>query len=236
MNAILLAEDEPVSRRFLGEAIQSLGYACEAVPDGAQALAAARARRFALLVLDMNLPGLPGPQVLRRLRSDPDAASSATPAIALTADHAADTRRNLLDAGFTAVGTKPIDLPALQRLLREPRDTLAGSGPGLAPAAADWDEASASRATGGRAEVVAALRALMRLELPAQRASVAQAVQQADHAAARAELHRLRAACGFCGAANLARAVDALQHALDRGTAEAALPAFLAAVDRLLVD
>ncbi len=92
MHAILLAEDESVSRRFLEDALDALGQRCESVMDGAQALDAARARRFDLLLLDLNLPELSGPEVLSQLRSSADAASRHAPAIALTADPEIDTR------------------------------------------------------------------------------------------------------------------------------------------------
>jgi CheY-like chemotaxis protein len=236
MHAILLAEDESVSRRFLEDALDALGQRCESVMDGAQALDAARARRFDLLLLDLNLPELSGPEVLSQLRSSADAASRHAPAIALTADPEIDTRHRLLDAGFVAVGTKPIDVLALERLLAvalavRPRIEPAGD------AGSCWDDVAALRAAGGRNEIVSALRGLMRQELPKQRAAIVAACAAEQHDAARAELHRLRAACGFCGATQLAIAVEALQAALgEPGPPGARLDHFLATLDRLLIQ
>ena len=237
MHAILLAEDEIVSRLFLEDALDALGQRCESVMDGAQALDAARARRFDLLLLDINLPELSGPEVLSQLRSSPGAASRHAPAIALTADAEIDTRHRLLDAGFVAVGTKPIDVLALERLLAV---ALAGQTriePGAGDAGSCWDDAAALRAAGGRKEIVSALRGLMRQELPKQRAAIVAACVAGQHEAARAELHRLRAACGFCGATQLAIAVEALQAALgEPGPPGARLDHFLATLDRLLIQ
>jgi CheY-like chemotaxis protein len=235
VNTILLAEDEPVSRRFLEDALDALGQRCESVVDGALALDAARTRRFDLLLLDVNLPELRGPDVLRLLRADPRAASRDAPAIALTADHEIDTRHRLLDAGFIAVGTKPIDVLALERLLAEAMKPASATSQSRAPSSPAWDDAMALRAAGGRHEIVAALRGLMRQELPGQRLAIVTAMAEGRHGAARAELHRLRAACGFCGAAQLAEAVDALHAGLNEPMSpQAGLDRFLAAVDRLM--
>lgn len=223
MNEALLAEDEPVSRAFLLEALQALGWRCEAVADGANALARALARRYDLLVLDLNLPGLDGASVLARLREGDQAASHCTAALALTADHDPALHERLREAGFVAVATKPITLDALARAI----DLACGTS-----ACAVWDEAAALRASGGQAAVVAALRALMRRDLPAQRRAIASAWQDGDLGAARAELHRLRAACGFCGAAGLAEALDALH----RADTPAHRQATLVAIDALLAS
>jgi HPt (histidine-containing phosphotransfer) domain-containing protein len=93
------------------------------------------------------------------------------------------------------------------------------------------------RAAGGELRIVATLRALMQKELPAQRARVEMALAHDDAAAAAAELHRLRASCGFCGAKVLAQAVEDLHAALHSVPARTrALAAFRAAVDQLLAS
>jgi HPt (histidine-containing phosphotransfer) domain-containing protein len=68
-----------------------------------------------------------------------------------------------------------------------------------------WDDAAALAALNGNAEHVAALRTLFLDELPGMRTQIADAGTRA------ATLHRLRASCGFVGAARLADAVQALQ-------------------------
>ena len=63
------------------------------------------------------------------------------------------------------------------------------------------------------------------------------AIDEGDLGAARNELHRLRAACGFCGAAGLAAATDDLDRMFSEGVGETnALSKFLAAVDALLSE
>lgn len=225
MGRVLLAEDEAVSRRFLSDALTALGHDCVALSDGEAALEAARAVRFDLLLLDYNLPRRRGDDLLADLRSQRDAASHAAPAVALTADHDDGLCRQLLTAGFARVAHKPLALAALAELL----ESQLG-----APNSRRWDDAAALRATGGAHDIVAALRKLLLAELPQQRRSVVEAVTRNEPLVAHDTLHRLRAACGFCGATALGAQVESLEAALRGGDVEARLGAFLAEVDALL--
>jgi CheY-like chemotaxis protein len=215
MNLVLLAEDDAVSRAFLSEALTALGWHCTAVAHGLAALETATRERFDLLLLDHNLPGCNGDDVLARLRASSDAASRTTPAWILTADPDPALRLRLLERGFAGVGHKPIDMGALARLLRgiDP-DPAATPVPTQSRV---WDDAVALRATGGQTRAVQALRELMQRDLPSQRGTIRTALERGDYAGARAELHRLRAACGFCGAAALGDALYRLDRALQQG-------------------
>jgi CheY-like chemotaxis protein len=230
MNEVLLAEDEPVSRRFLVDALGALGFDCTAAIDGSDARVLAFEHRFDLLLLDVNLPLLDGPALLAQLRGDRRAASHAAPAIALTADPDRVTHRQLQRRGFAAVGRKPIALEQLATLLDLARSDDGGER--IPPPR--WDDAAALSATGGQREAVDALRALMLRELPGQRVRIIAALDVGNADAARAELHRLRAACGFCGAAALSAAVDALSARLAFGRTDAVgLARFFAAAQEL---
>ncbi|MGH8155688.1 MAG: response regulator, partial [Rhodanobacteraceae bacterium] len=66
---VLLAEDDPVSRAFLEDAIRACGGEPEACADGVSALQRARAERWDLLILDHRLPGLDGDKILAALRA-----------------------------------------------------------------------------------------------------------------------------------------------------------------------
>lgn len=211
MKRALLAEDDPVSRSFLREAMALDGWEVEAFECGESAAAAAIARRFDVLVLDVNLPGEDGIATLRRIRNRDAHASADAPALALTADPRDEQHRRLRQAGFDAVATKPLGLDALHAALRDLSDAGAPSGDAPPTAIEDlpiWDDAAALPAVGGNADILAALRRLLLGDLPAQRAVVA---GNPASDAARDTLHRLRAACGFCGAVRLARAAAALE-------------------------
>ena len=237
---VLLVEDDPVGRAFLTEALRPLPLVLDAVGDGASAIALARARRYALAVLDLQLPDGDGAVLLPMLRTQ----ATVRAAIALTADAGARLDQRLRDAGFAAVAHKPLAAATLRALVAEwidanaPRNALTvvaragsdhvaeppphGSAHPRATESSDappmWDDAVALSAAGGRREIVDALRALLLTDLPAQRSAVAGAVAGDHSDAALPVLHRMRAACGFCGATALDRAVRALQDALARGS------------------
>jgi two-component system response regulator MprA len=73
MKRVLLAEDEPLLREILIEGLVDEGFDVEAAADGLEALVLYRAKRpFDALLLDEEMPGLTGRQVLRLLRSEGD--------------------------------------------------------------------------------------------------------------------------------------------------------------------
>ena len=225
---ILVVEDDSTSRRFLVEALAEAGH--EVVPcTDYRAAVAASAGRLDLVLTDLALPDGGGEALFRHLRTGAVAANRAIPVVALSAEVSPRLRARLLSAGFAAVVEKPVALEALERLLLDMQAGVADPGSGgssswdaapqdydRARAAAqqpDLDDAAALMATGTQ-ENVAGLRRLFRDELPAQLERIDAALASGDAAGVRAVLHRLVAACGFCGALALRQAVRKLDLAM----------------------
>ncbi len=198
--AVLLVEDEPISRRFLGEVLRELPATVEAVADGRQALSRVLATRFDLWLIDGNLPDGSGEALLDTLRGHAE-----TPALALTADDSPERARSLRAAGFIEVLLKPIAGASL-------REAVAARLPSRT-APPRWDDRHALRAAAGREEVAERLRGLFLRELPVIRSDLEQALSRDDDDEAREILHRLKASCGFVGAAELLQASRALADA-----------------------
>lgn len=214
---ILLVEDDPASRAFLAAAAATLPARVTEAAGCAQAQALAAGEAFDLWLLDAQLGDGDGATLLAELRARyPD-----TPALAHTAANDAQVFEDLRAAGFDAVVAKPLSAAALREALRR----LLGERCG------DWDEAGALEALNGNAGHVQGLRRLFLSELPAQAEAVARSLGAGDIAGAAAVLHRLRASCGFVGAARLGDAVLLLEAA---PTDTAALARFQAAVRALL--
>jgi class 3 adenylate cyclase/CheY-like chemotaxis protein len=112
----LVAEDDPISLDVLRTRLVAHGYEVVAAGDGEAALAAARAHRPDLLLLDVMMPGLDGLEVCRRLRAD--ASLPFFPIIMVTAR--TDSRDVVagLDAGADEYLTKPLDHAALMARVR----------------------------------------------------------------------------------------------------------------------
>jgi CheY-like chemotaxis protein len=192
---LLLLEDDPVSLAFLRDALAPLPIGLDIACTCAQAEAGA-ATGHALWLFDAHLPDGEAVALLPRLR----ARGLAAPALALTAAVEAAAHARLLEAGFARVLVKPIAAVALRHAVLEALP--AADGP--------WDDLRALPALGGRAEALVALRQMFLRDLPDQLAGVRAAAARGDAPAARAELHRLQAACGFVGATGLHAAVAEL--------------------------
>lgn len=219
---VLLAEDDPVSRDFLSEAIHSCGAEVTACADGPTALARARAGDWELLILDQHLPGLDGDAVLAALQADANGTGGHTPAIATSAARDSEAGR-LLRAGFAEVLPKPLSFGELRAALRRHGCT--------APDMLDDDDAL--RACGSVDSVERLRRLFAEQELPNLQREL-DTLGDEDPQRLRPALHRLAASCGFCGATALASACATLQHTLSEGAEateiRAAVATFRAAV------
>lgn len=209
---VLVADDDPASRRFLGDGLRHLGAEVETCDDGPAALELARRKHFDLLLLDCRMPGAGAREVLDALRASPDAASHASPAVASSAESGSLDRRGLLRAGFGEILIKPCDLKALRRVLALSR--CEGGAPLL-------DDAAALNSTGD-ARTMQALRGLLHDELTNLERELAPLCN--DRVALAERLHRLRSSCGFCGAAALAECTVTLQQWLRDAPADAPIP------------
>ena len=82
MTKILLVEDSKFLRLATERALAHAGYEVSSAGDGEEALRLARERRPDLILLDMLLPKVGGPEVLKTLKSDPNTIN--IPVVALT--------------------------------------------------------------------------------------------------------------------------------------------------------
>lgn len=101
---ILLADDEKEFVETLAERLSLRGHAARVVYDGLAALAAVAAETPDVVVLDLFMPGLPGDEVLRRIK----AAQPELPVILLTGHDAVDDTGVAPAAQAFACLTKPL--------------------------------------------------------------------------------------------------------------------------------
>jgi two-component system, cell cycle response regulator DivK len=80
----------------------------------------ARERQPALILMDIQLPGINGIEALQRLRADP--VTSATPVIAVTASVMIQDRSRIMAAGFNGFQSKSISVNQLLATVRETLD------------------------------------------------------------------------------------------------------------------
>lgn len=103
---VVLVDDAADVRVLLQLLLELEGYEVTATADGPAGLAAVRALQPDVVLLDVQLPGMDGTEVLRLLRADPPTAS--LPVVLLTGSPEQDTAA-LLGLGATGVLRKPFD-------------------------------------------------------------------------------------------------------------------------------
>ena len=111
---ILVVDDDAMSRRVLAQLLSAAGYNCRVSNDGSEALETIHARPPSLLLLDFDMPGLNGAEVLTRLRSDADPTVAQIPAIMLTAHGSEQSEVSCLQAGADDFVTKPVNASVLR--------------------------------------------------------------------------------------------------------------------------
>ena len=111
---ILVVDDDAMSRRLLVRALSKAGFSCRESTDGLDALEVLHARIPSLLLLDFDMPGINGAEVLKRLRADKDPAIAQLPAIMLTGHGGEASEVLCLEAGADDFVTKPINQAVLR--------------------------------------------------------------------------------------------------------------------------
>lgn len=104
---ILVVDDEPNIRRLIEHHLAGRGHRVDSAADGIQALEKVQANRPELLILDVNMPGPDGFQVLAELKEDP--ATVEIPVIMLTALSSDDHVRHGWGIGADCYLTKPFN-------------------------------------------------------------------------------------------------------------------------------
>ena len=111
---ILIVDDDAGSRKLLIRTLSSAGYGCTECDSGVEALNLIRREQPSLLLLDFEMPGLDGAEVLKQLRSDSNAEVAQIPAIMLTGHGGEESEVLCLEAGADDFVTKPINTAVLR--------------------------------------------------------------------------------------------------------------------------
>lgn len=123
---VLLVEDDAMIGEAAGHALKDASYAVDWVRDGPSALTAVATQSYAIVLLDLGLPGKDGIEVLRQLR----ARNNPIPVLIITARDGLDDRILGLDAGADDYVLKPF---AMRELLARMRAVVRRKGAGSSP-------------------------------------------------------------------------------------------------------
>ncbi len=108
---ILIVDDSPTQRQFLGGVLTARGYAVLTADNGRDGLALARAERPSLILMDIVMPGASGFQATRELARDPE--TSGIPVVMCSTKAQETDRVWALRQGARDYLVKPVDPQAL---------------------------------------------------------------------------------------------------------------------------
>jgi CheY-like chemotaxis protein len=112
---VLVAEDTPTSQLVIRSLLERRGHRVQVVANGAEAVEAASAGGFDLVLLDMQMPVMGGLEAAERIAALPQCAN--LPLVALTAQAQPETKRQALAAGMIDYIVKPVQPATLNSLL-----------------------------------------------------------------------------------------------------------------------
>ena len=118
---ILIVEDNDKNRKLERDVLQFHGFKTAEAESGEEGVRLAGELLPALVLMDIQLPGINGIEALRQLRADPR--TQIIPVMAVTASAMTQDRQKILAAGFDGYQSKPInvkDFVAAVRLMLEP--------------------------------------------------------------------------------------------------------------------
>ncbi len=111
---ILIIEDETALCNSIAEGLRIDGYETDCCQDGLEALELCKVEHYDLILLDLNLPGMDGVEVLRRVREEDEE----TPVLILSARGQIRDKVEGLDAGANDYLTKPFHFEELEARVR----------------------------------------------------------------------------------------------------------------------
>ncbi|UCH42159.1 MAG: response regulator [Dehalococcoidales bacterium] len=112
---ILVVEDNPLNMKLIEMTLKPRGYVLLKASDGQEAFITAVTEHPDLIIMDIQLPGVNGLDVTRKLRETPSV--SDTPIIGVTAYAMKGDREKIIEAGCDAYLSKPVDTRQLPELI-----------------------------------------------------------------------------------------------------------------------
>ncbi|HEX6020137.1 MAG TPA: ATP-binding protein, partial [Burkholderiaceae bacterium] len=247
---ILLVEDNAANLEVALEWLRAVALQVDVALTGEEAVQAASANRYRLILMDVQLPGIDGLQATREIRALP--LQRDTPVLSMTANAFGDDRRACEDAGMVDHIVKPVDPQLLYRTLLRwlsagspaPAPSMEPTAQAVAPvpceraaaATSGLDESALSRYFADRTEVYK--RALRHFALSYRDGiAVLNAPLTPDTLdAARRQAHSLKGASAAIGAPALAAHAASFERDVQDGVAAGQLAAGAQALRRELAQ
>jgi CheY-like chemotaxis protein len=117
--SILLVEDQPSNVLVTATFVDMMGYNVDIAGSGDEAMKKFMVNDYALIIMDVQLPGIDGLETTRRIRQiEKDRSLAPTPIVAMTSNATVDDRLFCLRAGMNDYMSKPFDSKQLTQKIR----------------------------------------------------------------------------------------------------------------------
>ena len=133
-NSVLIVEDTPINLKVVQFVMHRAGFEVRTATSAEEALEVLKDFRPCVVLTDIQLPGMDGLELIKRLKSDPDRRD--TIMLALTAFAMKSDEQKAFDAGCDGFITKPIDTRTFPNLIRQyiaPSHDTSNVAPASAP-------------------------------------------------------------------------------------------------------
>jgi signal transduction histidine kinase/CheY-like chemotaxis protein len=124
---VLVVDDNVINQKLAARLLEKMGYRVDVADDGHAAVAAVERRRYAVVLMDCQMPGLDGYDATREIRTT-EGMDRHTPIIAMTAGAMVGDREKCLEAGMDDYITKPMTVAALAGALAQQIHSADGGG------------------------------------------------------------------------------------------------------------
>jgi CheY-like chemotaxis protein len=111
--AILVVEDDPISRSFVSTALMQNGHSVVTAANGVEALEQVERRPFDVILMDVQMPQMDGFEATDRIRRRESQTGGRVPIVALTAHAMKGDRERCLESGMDLYISKPVDMNQL---------------------------------------------------------------------------------------------------------------------------
>jgi PAS domain S-box-containing protein len=220
---ILVAEDNSVNQRLAARLLEREGHSVTIAGSGQEALALLygrerEPRRFDLILMDVQMPGMDGLETTARIRQSERVAGPRVPIVAMTAQSAESDRLRCLESGMDAYVTKPVNVPELMKMIES---VVPGGNPmnanltspefSVAAQLQQLDEALALSRVGGDIELLKEVVELFLEDYPTTFEKIKVAVDGQDAPALEHHAHSLKGSVSTFGASRAFEAAFALE-------------------------
>ena len=206
---ILLAEDSPVNQQLVFEVLMKQGHTVEVAFNGKEAIAAVKAERFDVILMDVQMPEMGGLEASSEIRRMEQSTGEHIPIIALTAHVMSGDRERCLAAGMDGYLQKPFYPAELLDALspycsQAPRSnsTVPHSGENVTIGAEEsvLNAEEALARAGGSKELLRRVSQVFLDNLPSMWAAIQKSFASGDAAATAHAAHTLKGSASLLGA------------------------------------